>query len=109
MDWQLPIVQLKRAGQQQQQQLLVVEPKVSWRLGLLQLIAAVAAVLAVAVELAAAVVALAAVALAEEGGDIQIQPLEASAPQTGVVPLMPLAADILEARHIAAVAAAVVV
>ncbi len=50
----------------------MVEPKATWRLGLLQLIAAVQA----ADELALAAVEMTAAALAElvEGGEIQIQP-----------------------------------
>jgi len=122
MDWTLPIDQLKRA-EQQQQLLLLVEPKASWRLGVLELIAAVlielavaepaAAVLTVVVlvaqaELVAALVAVAAsAALAAEGDEIQTQPSEASAPQTGVMPLTPPASDILAAPHIAVAVVAV--
>ncbi len=102
-DWRLPFAQ---PGQQ-----LVVEPTATWRLGLLQLIAVVA-VLAAAAELALAAVEMAAAELvaafaasaAAEGDEIQIQPSATSDPQTEAKPLMPLAADILEARHIAAVA-----
>lgn len=57
----------------------MVEPKATWRLGLLQLIAAVQAadeLALAAVEMTAAELAAAAAALAElvEGGEIQIQP-----------------------------------
>jgi len=99
-DWRLPIAQLKRT---EQLLLLAVEPKATWRLGPLEPIAAVAvlALAAAVAELAAAELAAAFASAAAEGGEIQIQPSEASAPQTGVMPLMPLAADILEAPHIA--------
>jgi len=117
MDWTLPTDQLKR--EEQQLQLVVVEPKASWRLVLLELIAAVLAELVVDAELAADVVELAVVVAqaelvaasaalaAAEGDEIQTQPSEASAPQTGVMPLTPPASDILAAPHIAVAVVAV--
>ena len=94
----------------QQEEQLVVEPMVTWRLELQELIVVAVLLVVVAAVLQLAVVAVLLAAEAEaEADESQIQASEASDPQIEAMPLKQLAVDILEAQHSVAAAAAVVV